>query len=130
MPYPVIVKKYEQAKREEMEHVIHYQETLLAANNIVTYDPNAEYPDFDAACAKFRATCGKIGELLGMEFHGGYNEIEMYKDTPELKTDAGKDLREDLNLYNSLCIHEGGKIGLPPPYWFYKCWGIVLLQDD
>ena len=23
-------------------------------------------------------------------------------------------------------VNHGGKIGLPPPYWFKKCWGLNL----
>lgn len=127
MSYPVNVKTLAEIKREEMERTIHYQEALLTANNIVAYDDSVPHPDFDAACEKFRRVCGEIQTMLGLDrFLGSYEEIELYKDREELKTDAGRSLKDDLNLYNSLCIHEGGKIGLPPPYWFKKCWGISI----
>lgn len=108
-----------------MERTIHYQEALLTANNIVQYDDTVAHPAFEEACEKFRNTCYSIQNLLGIEvFHGGYDEIEAYKDRAEMQTDEGYKLKDDLNLYNSLCIHEGQKIGMPPPYWFMKCWGI------
>ena len=123
--HPVNVKTRAAIKLEEMEKTIHYQEALLAANHVIAYDDSIPHPDFDEACDKFRRTCTAIRELLGVyRFLGSYEEIELYKDCEELKTDAGRALKEDLTLYNQLCIHEGNKIGLPPPEWFKKCWGI------
>ena len=121
----VNVTKYAEVKRRELSRTLRRQGRILEGNRLVEYDESAAHPDFDAACAKFRTVCGKIQALLGVErFTGSYDEIELYKDRAELKTDAGRALRDDLDLYNSLCIHEGGKIGLPPPRWFKKCWGM------
>lgn len=121
----VNVRKYDEVKREEMERTIHYQEALLAANNIVAYDDSVPHPDFEAACEKFRRVCASIKAFLGVDtFIGSYEELEVYKDCEEAQTEEGKRLRNDLEFYNQLCIHEGNKIGLPPPYWFKKCWGI------
>lgn len=119
------LKTREQLRIEELEALAGYQARLLAENNIVQYDATADHIDFENACAKFRGVCDKVRALLGLtSFFGSYDEIELYRNREELNTPEGRALKEDLTLYNQLCIHEGNKIGLPPPQWFKKCWGI------
>ena len=118
------IKRRAKVQQEEMEYKIKYYQKLLRENNIVEYDPEGSYPDFDLACEKFRNTCQKISEALGVSFNGSYDDIEKYKDASNAQTEEMAKLKDDLDLYNNLCIHEGNKIGLPPPYWFFKCWCI------
>ena len=115
---------YKELQEKELQYKLDYYQKLLAANNIVEYDPEESYPDFDLACEKFRNVCQQISTLLGESFNGSYDDIEKYKDDPRTESAEFKKLKEDLELYNNLCIHEGNKIGLPPPYWFFRCWNI------
>ena len=118
------VKRYAKVKQEQLENKLKYYQRLLNENNIVQYDPTEDYPDFEAACEKFRTTCGKISLILGQQFNGSYDDIEKHKDNELMQSAEAQKLIDELNLYNNLCIHEGNKIGLPPPQWFFKCWNI------
>lgn len=118
------VKRHKEVQEHELQLRLEYYQRLLQENNIVEFDESQPHPDFDLACEKFRTTCGKISALIGEAFNGSYDDIERYKDNEQMKTAEGIALKDELNLYNNLCIHEGNKIGLPPPYWFFKCWGI------
>lgn len=120
------IKKYKDVQQDELKFKLAYYQKLLKENNIVEYDDAEQHPDFELACEKFRNTCFQITALLGEQFNGSYDDIEKYKDDPRAQTEQFVKLKDDLNLYNNLCIHEGNKIGLPPPYWFFKCWGIDL----
>lgn len=124
MEHKVKIISYKEQQEQQVQQRLEYYQRLLTANNIVEYDPEQEYPDFDLACEKFRNVCYQIGTLLSASFNGSYDDIEKYKDDPITETSEFKKLKEDLELYNNLCIHEGNKIGLPPPYWFFKCWNI------
>ena len=120
------IKTKEQLRIEELEARTKYQAQLLAANHIVSYDDSVPHPDFEAECAKFRTVCAEIKEFLGLdEFYGGYDELDKYIERPELLTPEGQALKDKLNLYDSSCNHEAGKIGLPSPEWFYKCWELA-----
>lgn len=118
------VKRHKEVQEQELQLKLEYYQRLLQENNIVEFDESQPHPDFDLACEKFRNTCTQISAILGQPFNGSYDDIEKYKDDSNAQTPEMQKLRDDLDLYNNLCIHEGNKIGLPPPYWFFKCWGI------
>ena len=114
-----------QIQEQQQALMIQNQQNIINSNKLVRFSEDLDLTDFNNACQIFRDVCGQIGQLIGVEdFHGGYDELLANFDKSELNTEQGKILKEKLNLANSLCIHEGKKVGLPAPDWFFKCWGI------
>lgn len=92
---------------------------------------------FEAACENFRSVCAQIGQLIGKEFRGGYDDMASAADyiySQDLTTEQGKENAIRANSLmaawsgaNDFCIYEGKRIGLGQPAWWKDCWGI---RDD
>lgn len=52
-------------------------------------DPPVDRTDFDNACAMFRAICTDIGALLGVEFRGGFDEMQAFRSSEVFNTMPG-----------------------------------------
>lgn len=90
---------------------------------------------FEAACENFRNVCGQIGTLIGQDFKGGYDDMEVVANfiySLDLTTEQGKETAIRANSLvsawsgaNDFCIYEAKRIGLGQPDWWKDCWGIT-----
>ena len=89
---------------------------------------------FNAACENFRFVCSQIGDMIGKEFKGGYDDISTaaeYIYAQDLSTEQGKENAIRANSLmaawsgaNDFCIYEGKRIGLGQPDWWKECWRV------